>query len=305
MTLPASGPISMANVNTELQRSSTTTVSLNDTIVRTLFGVPSGQISMSNGYGKAYTVPGNSGILTSGSSFTLPTTSGLTINVLVIGAGGGGGGGNGRTYASGSYLGGGGGGAGGDSYALSISVTPGQIVEYEIGSAGAAGGTRDGPFSSGSNGGTGGTTRVVINGISRATATGGSGGGVAAATGSTGGGGAGSAGGTTIGTQYLSPTAGTAAVAWSPPSGNGDAQGGPGAKGYTINTTVGLSLSSILGYGVSGVTYTSGTYGIPGTIYGAGGSGGGTNQSDVFYSLNPRIYASAATTGAVFIWWGY
>ena len=257
------------------------------------------------GLGGKIIIPGNSGILTAGSSYTLPATSGARINILVIGAGGGGGGGNGRSETAGSYLGGGGGGAGGDSYALSVSVIPGQVVEYEIGAAGTAGVTRDGPFSSGSNGGTGGTTRVVIDGISRATATGGGGGVVAAPTGTTGGGGAGAAGGTTIGTQYLSPTAGTAAVAWSPPSGNGDAQGGPGAKGYTINTTVGLSLSSILGYGVSGVTYTSGTYGIPGTIYGAGGSGGGTNQSDVYYSLNPRIYASAATTGAVFIWWGY
>ena len=54
MTLPASGPISMADVNTELQLSSTATISLNDTNVRTLFGVPSGAISMSDGYGKEY-----------------------------------------------------------------------------------------------------------------------------------------------------------------------------------------------------------------------------------------------------------
>jgi len=54
MTLPVSGPISMADVNTELQLSSTATISLNDTNVRTLFGVPSGAISMSDGYGKEY-----------------------------------------------------------------------------------------------------------------------------------------------------------------------------------------------------------------------------------------------------------
>jgi len=54
MTLPASGPISLADVNTELQLSSTAMISLNDTNVRTLFGASSGVISMSDGYGKEY-----------------------------------------------------------------------------------------------------------------------------------------------------------------------------------------------------------------------------------------------------------
>jgi len=53
MTLPASGAISMNQVNVELGSAGTTQRSLNDTAVRTLFGIPSGQISMSNGYGKS------------------------------------------------------------------------------------------------------------------------------------------------------------------------------------------------------------------------------------------------------------
>ena len=53
MALQSSGPISLANVNTELGVASTTTRSLNDAAVRTLFGVASGAISMSSGYGKS------------------------------------------------------------------------------------------------------------------------------------------------------------------------------------------------------------------------------------------------------------
>lgn len=55
MTLPASGPISLNQVNVELGLAGTTSINMNQASVRTLFGVPSGAISMSNGYGKSNT----------------------------------------------------------------------------------------------------------------------------------------------------------------------------------------------------------------------------------------------------------
>lgn len=53
MTLPASGVITMGDVNTELGYSATAAISLNDTAVRTLFGIASGAISLNDGYGKS------------------------------------------------------------------------------------------------------------------------------------------------------------------------------------------------------------------------------------------------------------
>lgn len=57
MALPSSGnPISLNQVNVELGLSGTTTISMNQTSVRNLFGIASGTIRMSDGHGKsAYT----------------------------------------------------------------------------------------------------------------------------------------------------------------------------------------------------------------------------------------------------------
>jgi hypothetical protein len=53
MALPASGAISLSEVNTELTFSASALISLNDSAVRGLFGVASGAISLNDGYGKA------------------------------------------------------------------------------------------------------------------------------------------------------------------------------------------------------------------------------------------------------------
>jgi hypothetical protein len=237
-------------------------------------------------------IPGNSGILTSGSIFTLPATSGARINVLAIGGGGGGGGGSGRTYASGYYTGGGSGGAGGNAYALNVSVQPGGNIVYTISPGAGGGGARDGIFTSGSSGSNAATYGAVgVGSTNILTVSGGMGGIVSPS-------GTGGANGTVVtGTQLLTPTYGNNAAA--------DTIGGLGAKGYQINTTVGASLASILTYGSTGTAgpENSGQFPASGTIYGAGGTGGGCSQSDVYNANN--IASSSGTTGAVFIWWGY
>lgn len=53
MALQSSGAISIGNISVELGQASTTTHSLNDASFRSLAGVPSGAISMSNFYGKS------------------------------------------------------------------------------------------------------------------------------------------------------------------------------------------------------------------------------------------------------------
>ena len=53
MALPASGAISLNQVNVELGNAGTASIDMNSAAVRGLFGVASGAISMSNGYGKS------------------------------------------------------------------------------------------------------------------------------------------------------------------------------------------------------------------------------------------------------------
>jgi hypothetical protein len=57
MTLPASGAISMSQVNVELSRAWNAAISLDDVAVRDLAGVPSGAISMSQLHGKSASAP--------------------------------------------------------------------------------------------------------------------------------------------------------------------------------------------------------------------------------------------------------
>jgi hypothetical protein len=292
MTLPASGAISFSDVNTEILASATAQISLNDSLVRTTFGQTSGSVDMNTGHGKSYVIAGNSGVITSGSSYTLPARSGPKINVIAIAGGGGGGGGSGRTYWSGFTTGGGGGGSGGAAYATNVTVTPGQTVTFSIGGNGGAGAYNMGSYAPyGSDGGSGGTTTVYVNGNAVAQATGG-GGGSKAPTPNPGGG-----GGISVGSNALSSIAGGYGEDSVYTEGGG--RGGTGAAGYTINTSQ-TNIGSIIGYGSYG-SEGENQAGGTGTVYGAGGTGGGTVQSDRHNYA--RMFAGAGSAGAVYIWW--
>lgn len=83
MTLQSSGAISLGNVNTELGRSSTATISLGETAVRTLAGVSSGAIALSSLYGKSNVAFTPNGGLTAGTRVELSDFGILTASVTI------------------------------------------------------------------------------------------------------------------------------------------------------------------------------------------------------------------------------
>jgi len=296
MTLPSSGTITLSQIRAEFN--GPTPINLED-YYRGGSYVPnssytsniptSGAISLESFYGAANIVPGNSGILTTGASYTLPATSGTSIKVLVIGGGGGGGGGSSRdqNWSWGIY-GGAGGGAGGNAY-NTIGVIPGSTLTFFIGSAGAAGSPRDGPYSGGNSGSSGGTTVLYYSGVAYAQASGGAGGLVSQATAAT------SPGSALQGSAILTPQYGGGS-----PGGN---TGGVGGNSYTIDTRVGASFSDILIYGNQAAAGqpNSGSTAGNGANLGGGGGGGGNNEANNDAGCIP----GNGSAGAVFIWWGY
>jgi len=73
MTLPVSGAISFNAINVELGVAGTTNANINQTSYRTLAGVPSGTIALSNFYGKSNRVTSNITISANTTNYTLNT----------------------------------------------------------------------------------------------------------------------------------------------------------------------------------------------------------------------------------------
>jgi len=176
----SSGPISLGgsatsgglnqSVAVELGLSPTAQISLNDTAVRNLAGIPSGKISLHDLYGKTKFVP-------LVRSYNSPVTSVIetaplgatTVVIEVWGGGGGGGSGSGTGMGISS---GGDGGAGGysrSSYTILSSGT--QTFTYTVGNYG-AGQVAAGPIGNGS----GSSVTSALSGFTTMNATGGSGG---------------------------------------------------------------------------------------------------------------------------------
>lgn len=194
MTLPASGPISFNAINVELGVTGTTQANINQASYRTLAGVPSGAISLSNFYGKSnrvtitltisgdtanYNVYNNRGgsyiagisdiIVNVNSGVYVYSNSTGTAGMIVSGfaagdtvrinnsgfiVGRGGNGGNGANFGSSGFAGGSGGTALQVSFATSVNNT--GTVGGGGGGGGGSGGYNNEDGNEGGSGGGGG-----------------------------------------------------------------------------------------------------------------------------------------------------
>lgn len=245
MALPASGQISMSQVNTELTYSATAQISLNDAAVRSLAGVSSGAISLNELHGK-YTPFLTRLTYTADSTLVLPAYV-TEIRVKAWGAGGGS-----CTYTPfGATATGGGGFTGAD-----VTVAGGSSLVIRVGSGGTAGQPATG----------GGLTGVFIGSATQGNAlvvagSGGGGGAWSNANGGTGGGGTGGQG--TNGGYGGTQTAG----------GAGGSNGGSPGTALTGGAPGG-SYSSLAGYGGAGYFGGGGGGSINGGSFYQGGGGG-------------------------------
>ena len=285
MALPASGAISLNQVNVELGLSGTTTISMNQASVRTLFGVPSGAISMSNGYGKANQF-----------SFTI-TSNQANANL--------------RTLAL---------AAGWPGTAKVVATINGGVYVYST-STGSAGLTINGSFPGGvslvNNGfivGMGGDGGFATN---TGTPVAGSAGGLALSVGvgvtitnngTIGGGGGGGGGGNTVLYQYGEE------IYYGGGGGGGrsglsNSSGGP-SGGFYGGSAGGAGTNSSAGTGGSGFLYAGpnytggyggngGNWGTAGNSGGAGGQGGNGATGGGAYSYGPGAGGGGGAGGAV------
>ena len=280
MTLPASGAISLNQVNVELGLSGTASINMGAANVRGLFGVASGAISMSNGYGKAnsfnFSITTNQ---TNANLRTLAVNAGWDQSVAVVATI------NGGVSVSGSV-------AGNSTAALTINGTwPGGITLVNNGTIrgrggnGGAGGFSNGPSDAatgpGIAGSTGGRALLVsvacsINNASGVIQGGGGGGG---------GGGASSSGySNENNSEWTRAAAGGGGGGYSSAAGN--SSGGAAGTGGQAGTRGGGTANAAAGGGGTANSLGNGGGGgvwnysnIIGSTGGTGGAGGNLGAS--------------------------
>ena len=284
MALPASGAISLNQVNVELGSAGTTSINMNQSTVRTLFGVASGAIAMSNGYGKANQF-----------SFSIASnTNNANLRTLAVNAGWGGTSKVVATLNSGIYFS----STAVGTAALTINGSwPGGVEFINNGTVvgrGGGGGTGYG-VSSLYTGNTGGLALLVQSAVSvqnnGTIAGGGGGGGGGARTFYTGGksptyiAGGGGGGGRSSLTNSTAGPAGTYPDGYNgSPGGAGTVStaGTGGAGGYTA-TAFGGGGGNGGGWGAGGATGSYGSGGSGTTAFGAGGGGGAATSGSGLY----------------------
>jgi hypothetical protein len=262
MSLNSSGAISLAgpvtgqSIALELALSPTAVISLNDTVVRTLAGTPTGAIVMpTNFWGKSGNTSGPFGCATyttAGTySFVVPT--GVSKICVVCVAGGSAG--QTRGY---------GGGGGALSYTNCIPTTSGETLIVTVGVGGAASAYN-------TPGGAGGPSSVKRGGTTLISAAG-------TALGSTAPGGQASCGigavrysGGSATVQY-GPGGGAAGFSGNGGNSNSPGQGGGGAGGFGVRPSSGTNKSGAGGGGVGLIV--AGPSGVSPAVVGSGGGGG-------------------------------
>jgi hypothetical protein len=283
MTLPASGDISLSQVNAEIGANSTATISMGDSAVRTLFQTLSGDITMNAGHGQnpriqwvgltqAYppvisSVGTDQLIQFYGNSANGSVTPANTVTVRILVVGGGSGG----DFRYG--VGGGGGGGGGVYDNSSVVLQAGVTYGITIGK----GGSGSGPDLAAGSGGTtvfsGGSINISIPG------------GLPSGYSSGRNAGQGQGGGANGGTLPDGP------APYPPPQSNITGGGvyyggGGGAGGNTGGTANGW------GGGNGGSSFQQGS---PAVNFGAGGGGGG------YYTGGTYYYGGDGKSGVVYI----
>lgn len=168
MTTPAS-QIAASDINDENGYASTQQLSWDDSIVRALAQIttPQSQISLLDLRSKTRPTSGSQTFTSGSGNFIVPAgVYSLTYSIVGGGGGGSGGyqiGGRNNGYTFGDIVGGAGGGAG-RRISQTLAVTPGQVIPYVVGAAGANSGGGGYANTAGTSGGTSSFAGVTATG---------------------------------------------------------------------------------------------------------------------------------------------